>query len=71
MKAQEARSSGSAGRAALSPRQRQALDAVRAFAAEHVADFKVPRRVVIVEVIPKGPTGKLQRIGLAEKLGLA
>ena len=34
MKAQEARSSGSAGRAALSPRQRQALDAVRAFAAE-------------------------------------
>jgi hypothetical protein len=26
---------------------------------------------VILEEIPKGATGKLQRIGLAEKLGLA
>ncbi|XWN34231.1 MAG: acyl--CoA ligase [Devosia sp.] len=43
---------------------------IRAFAAERVADFKVPRRVVILDEIPKGATGKLQRIGLAEKLGL-
>ena len=43
---------------------------LRVFIAEHVADFKVPREVVILEEIPKGPTGKLQRIGLAEKLGL-
>jgi oxalate---CoA ligase len=28
-------------------------------------------RVVILDEIPKGATGKLQRIGLAEKLGLA
>lgn len=41
------------------------------FAARRLADFKVPRRIVIVEEIPKGATGKLQRIGLAEKLGLA
>ena len=27
---------------------------------------KVPRRVVILDEIPKGATGKLQRIGLAE-----
>ncbi|PQO22289.1 AMP-dependent synthetase [Rhodobacteraceae bacterium WD3A24] len=43
---------------------------IRAFAAERIADFKVPRRVVILEEIPKGATGKMQRIGLAEKLGL-
>ena len=43
---------------------------VRDFAATHLADFKVPRKVLIVEEIPKGPTGKLQRIGLAEQLGL-
>jgi acyl-CoA synthetase (AMP-forming)/AMP-acid ligase II len=44
---------------------------IRAFAAEHLADFKVPRTVVFVKEIPKGATGKLQRIGLAQKLGLA
>jgi thioesterase domain-containing protein len=43
---------------------------LRAFAATRLSDFKVPRRVVILKEIPKGPTGKLQRIGLAEKLGL-
>lgn len=43
---------------------------LRAFAALRLADFKVPRRIVFLEDIPKGPTGKLQRIGLAEKLGL-
>jgi acyl-CoA synthetase (AMP-forming)/AMP-acid ligase II len=44
---------------------------LRAFAAERLADFKVPDRVLIVDTLPKGPTGKLQRIGLAQKLGLA
>jgi acyl-CoA synthetase (AMP-forming)/AMP-acid ligase II len=43
---------------------------LRTFVAEHLADFKVPRRIVILDEIPKGATGKLQRIGLAEKLGL-
>jgi acyl-CoA synthetase (AMP-forming)/AMP-acid ligase II len=43
---------------------------IRTFAGEHLADFKVPRKVVFVDEIPKGPTGKLQRIGLAERLGL-
>jgi len=45
--------------------------AIRDFAAARLADFKVPRRVVILAEIPKGATGKLQRIGLAAKLGLA
>jgi len=43
---------------------------LRDFAAQRLADFKVPRRVVFLEEIPKGATGKLQRIGLAAKLGL-
>mgnify|MGYP000851215926 CR=1 FL=1 len=44
---------------------------LRSFAGERLAGFKVPRRIVILAEIPKGATGKLQRIGLAQKLGLA
>jgi amino acid adenylation domain-containing protein len=44
---------------------------IRQFATTRLAHFKVPQQVVIVKEIPQGPTGKLQRIGLAEKLGLA
>ena len=44
---------------------------LRAFAAIKLADFKVPKRIVIVKEIPVGATGKLQRIGLAAKLGLS
>ncbi len=43
---------------------------IRAFAAERLVDFKVPRTVLFVTGIPKGPTGKVQRIGLAKQLGL-
>jgi acyl-CoA synthetase (AMP-forming)/AMP-acid ligase II len=43
---------------------------VRAYVSSRLADFKVPRKVIFVDEIPKGPTGKLQRIGLAEQLGL-
>ena len=45
--------------------------ALRAFAAERLADFKVPRTIMFVDEIPKGATGKIQRIGLARALGLA
>ncbi len=45
--------------------------AIRDFAASRLAPFKVPRKILFLEEIPKGATGKLQRIGLAEKLGLA
>lgn len=44
---------------------------IRDFVARKLADFKVPRRVMFVDEIPKGATGKLQRIGLAEKLGIS
>ncbi len=43
---------------------------LRRFAAERLAQFKVPRTIIFVESIPKGPTGKLRRIGLADQLGL-
>ena len=38
------------------------------FLAASLAEFKIPRRIAIVLDIPKGPTGKIQRIGLGEKL---
>jgi acyl-CoA synthetase (AMP-forming)/AMP-acid ligase II len=43
---------------------------LKEFVQSRLADFKVPRRIVFVAEIPKGATGKLQRIGLAEKLGV-
>ncbi len=43
---------------------------LREFCAARLADFKVPRKILFLAEIPKGATGKLQRIGLAEKLGL-
>ncbi|MGH7702278.1 MAG: AMP-binding protein, partial [Gemmatimonadales bacterium] len=43
---------------------------IRVFAASRLAAFKVPRRVFIVESIPLGPTGKVQRHRLPALLGL-
>ncbi|HIF07924.1 MAG TPA: AMP-dependent synthetase [Gemmatimonadetes bacterium] len=43
---------------------------IRRFASERLANFKVPHTVVVLDEIPKGPTGKLRRIGLAEQLGI-
>ena len=45
--------------------------ALRRFVGERLADFKTPRRIVILDEIPKGATGKVQRIGLAAQLGLS
>jgi oxalate---CoA ligase len=39
---------------------------LRQFVATRLADFKVPRRVLIVEELPQGPIGKLQRLGLVD-----
>jgi acyl-CoA synthetase (AMP-forming)/AMP-acid ligase II len=44
---------------------------LREFASTKLADFKVPKKILFLAEIPKGATGKLQRIGLAAKLGLA
>ena len=44
---------------------------LHAFLGERLAAFKTPRKILFLAEIPKGATGKLQRIGLAQKLGLA
>ncbi len=43
---------------------------LRSYLSEQLAAFKVPKRIVFVAEIPKGATGKPQRIGLAAKLDL-
>jgi amino acid adenylation domain-containing protein len=43
---------------------------LRRFVAARLAAFKVPSQVLIVEALPMGPTGKLQRRCLAEQFGL-
>jgi acyl-CoA synthetase (AMP-forming)/AMP-acid ligase II len=43
---------------------------LRGFLSERIAAFKTPRTILFLAEIPKGATGKLQRIGLAQKLGL-
>jgi acyl-CoA synthetase (AMP-forming)/AMP-acid ligase II len=54
---------------------REAMEAspeeIRGFTTARLAAFKVPVHVLIVGEIPKGPTGKLRRIGLAAHLGFS
>lgn len=44
---------------------------LRQFLSSKLSDFKVPSRIVFVDTIPKGPTGKIQRTSLHEKLAAA
>ena len=44
---------------------------LQGFLGQHLAAFKVPATILLLDEIPKGATGKLQRIGMAKKLGLA
>jgi oxalate---CoA ligase len=48
--------------------QKATAHEIRQFVAERLVDFKIPRQIVFLAEIPKGPTGKIQRIGLADKL---
>src|SRR6202011_2547393 len=43
---------------------------LQAFLREHLAPFKIPRRILILDQMPKGPTGKIQRRQLSKILGL-
>ena len=54
----------------LRPGERVTETQLKKYAAELVADYKVPRRIVFLDEIPNGPTGKLKRIGVAAELGL-
>ena len=44
---------------------------LQAFVSSRAAEYKVPKKILFMDEIPKGATGKLQRIGLAAKLGIA
>lgn len=44
--------------------------ALRSWVRNRLARHKVPRRIAIVVQLPRGSSGKLQRIGMAELLGL-
>jgi len=44
---------------------------IREIVAGSLADFKIPRVVRILDELPTGPTGKLQRLGLADVLGIS
>jgi oxalate---CoA ligase len=58
--------------AAVVLRQNAAVgeDELRGFIAARLTTFKVPQRILIVNDIPKGSTGKIQRRRIPEKLGL-
>ena len=53
---------------------REGSDATEAdlqnFLSKRFSWSRMPKRILVLDTLPKGPTGKLQRIGLAEKLGL-
>ncbi len=48
--------------------QTVSMQELRRFASTSLAAFKVPGLIVFIQEIPKGATGKIQRIGLADKL---
>jgi len=52
----------------LKPGAKASESEIREFAAARLAEFKAPKQVLIVDEIPKGPTGKVQRITLAGRL---
>jgi hypothetical protein len=43
---------------------------LQAFLRAHLAPFKIPRRILILDRMPKGPTGKIQRRQLSKLLRL-
>ncbi len=58
--------------AAVVPKPGQEIDqaALRNFLGARLAPFKIPQRFVVLDELPKGATGKLQRVGLADRLGI-
>jgi acyl-CoA synthetase (AMP-forming)/AMP-acid ligase II/acyl carrier protein len=42
--------------------------ALRAFLFDRLSAYKVPSRIILVDSLPVGPSGKIQRIGMADRL---
>ncbi len=55
----------------LKPGESTTGTALREFAGRRLAAFKIPEKILFLDEIPKGPTGKIQRIGLSARLGVA
>ena len=53
----------------LRPETKATESDIREFASARLAAFKVPRKILLMDDIPKGATGKIQRIGLAGETG--
>ena len=51
--------------------RRATADEIRAFLFGRLAEFKIPSRLIIVDEIPAGATGKIRRIGLETEVGRA
>lgn len=49
----------------------ETAEGLREFASQRLAYFKVPAVIAIVDSIPKGATGKVQRLGMAQALGVS
>jgi acyl-CoA synthetase (AMP-forming)/AMP-acid ligase II/acyl carrier protein len=52
----------------LKPGAKTTPRSLREFAGRHLAYFKLPRHLLVVDAIPKGATGKVQRANLAKLL---
>jgi long-chain acyl-CoA synthetase len=52
----------------LRERQTVASQELRQFAAQYLADYKLPEQILFLEELPKGPSGKVQRRALREML---
>jgi len=53
---------------ALRPGQAVSEADLRAFVRERIADYKVPERIVFLDVLPKGITGKIHRRALKDMM---
>jgi long-chain acyl-CoA synthetase len=53
---------------ALKPGQELGHEQLEAFCREHLAAYKVPRRTIIMDSLPKGPTGKILKRLLKESV---
>jgi acyl carrier protein len=54
----------------LRPQHTATEPELREFVTKRLADFKVPRQILILTEIPKGSFGKIERHHLAERLGV-
>ena len=54
----------------LKNKQKCKPNELKKFVINKLASFKIPKNIYIVDEIPVGATGKIQRIGLAKKLGI-